>query len=98
MAVSSALARGAVAGSGRQEAPTTAPPSLGHGWRAWRCPQAAVGGFRTFHAVGTFDRMIRGRSASLGVVVCVLAALAGCDGDAASQPTSSATTSGGSGA
>jgi hypothetical protein len=67
------------------------------GWRVWRwvcCPQAAVEGFRQSGAVSTFDRMIRGRSASLGVVVCVLAAVAGCDGEAASQPTSSATSSG----
>src|SRR4051794_11026217 len=38
--------------------------------------------------------MIRGRSAGVGFVVCALAGvLAGCDGDAASQPTTSAVAS-----
>ena len=63
-----------------------------------RRPQVTIRGFRTFLGPRYVRRMIRGRSAGFGVAVCaVVLALTGCDGDAASQPTTPARSTSASG-
>jgi hypothetical protein len=80
--------RGATAGGGRQEGADHHPPSERPRASTGGRPQVAARGFTGARCLGTFERMIRGRSLRLGVLLCALVVPAGCQGDAGSAPTS----------